>query len=116
MGHLSVKQDDINSINKHYEECKKSQKPYVICKRRRTKADVDFDHISFDKPVDNDLNDNHEEIVSKAIEIFKKHETKGAKYNVSACSISFSNLEINQAEQAASEVFYMILEVVNRSR
>jgi hypothetical protein len=116
MGHLSVKKDDIDSINRHYEECKKAQEPYVICKRRRTKADVDFDHILFDKSVDNVLKDNREEIVSKAIEIFNKHSSKGAKYNVSAGVISFRNLEVNQAEQAASEVFDMISEVVNRSR
>ena len=116
MGYLSVKNGDFNSINKHYVECQEAQKPYVICKRRRTKADVDFDHISFDTPVDNVLNDNREEIVSKAIEIFNKYSSKGSKYDVSACLISFSNLEISHAEQAASEVFYMISEVVNRSR
>jgi hypothetical protein len=118
MGHLSVKEDDIDSINKHYEECKKAQEPFVICKRRKTKADVDFNHISFDKPVNNVLKGNHEEIVSKAIKIFQEHSStsKGAKYNVGDCSITFRNLEVNQAEQAASEVFYMISKVANRSR
>lgn len=112
MSHLSVKEDRRDLINAHFEACKRKQVPYVLCLRRRTKADVEFDHISFEKDVDHILEQRAQEIRESAVEIFTRHKTKGSSFVISAHVMSMRGLKIESAELAAADLYKMICDAI----
>ncbi|PTE15969.1 hypothetical protein [Pseudogemmobacter blasticus] len=108
MSYLSVKADRRDLIDAHFDACKKSQQPYVLCRRRRTKADVEFDFISFDKSLDRIFEQREREIMDRAMEIFHRHKTKGATYHISAKVMAMRGLTVESAELAAAELYKLI--------
>lgn len=116
MPYLSVRNGDKSAKNKHYEACRLSQEPYVLCLRRLTKADVEFDHISLDSSLDRFFDAHEKQIMDSALEIFHRNAAKGATYDIGAKLMSLRNLPIANAERAAAELFAMLLDVRNRAR
>ena len=116
MPHLSVPKGDIEAINRHYKYCQDTQEPYVLCLRRRTRANVEFDHISLDPSVDVVLDKNQILIRDGASEIFRRYACKSARYDISAKVMWMKDLRVDDAERIAAELFSMIKEVIYPSR
>lgn len=114
MPHLSVAAKNTDAVNAHYKACKSNGMPYVLCLRRRTKANVEFDHISLDSSVDTILEANEREIRDGAIAIFKKNFSSGATYDLGAKVMLMRDLPIENAERAAAELFQMLTDVIER--
>lgn len=112
MTYLSVKADRRDLIDAYFEDCKKKQQPYVLCLRRRTKADVEFDHVSFASAVDRIFEQREREIMDSAMEIFTRHKSKGSSYLISAKVMSMRGLTIESAVLAAADLYQMICGVI----
>ena len=112
MPYLSVKADRRDLIDAHFEACKKNQQPYVLCLRRRTKADVEFDHISFDSAVDRIFERREREILDRAKQIYLQHASKGSRYDLSAKVMAMRGLTVESAELAAADLYQMIANVI----
>jgi hypothetical protein len=112
VSYLSVKADRADLINAHYEACKASKRPYVLCLHRRTKADVEFDFVTFDKSLDSIFEQRESEILDSAKQIFLRHATKSSSYDLSAKVMFMRGLTVAHAELAAAELYQMIASVI----
>lgn len=114
MPHLSIPDGDLAAQNAHYEACCAAGALYVLCLRRRTKANVEFDYITLDKASSAVLEANEMEILDRAEAIYRKHYARGASCDFKATVMFFRDLPVEAAERVAAELFDMLSEVINR--
>lgn len=84
--------------------------------KTRTKyADVHWDYITYSKEVDEVLEGLGTRLRDRAIDIFKQYANANSRYTASGHLVWFKNLEIESARLAASELYDLIVESVDRS-
>lgn len=102
--------DATESVNLWFTRCERLQVPYVTVTCRTKLADVEWDHISYPPAIDEPLSAGGGELRDAAIAIFRRHaRTKnGAEFIASDLLVTFRNLEIPAARQAAEELHDLI--------
>lgn len=102
--------DATESVNLWFTRCERLQVPYVTVTCRTKLADVEWDHISYPPAIDELLSAGGGELRNAAITIFRRHaRTKnGAEFIASDLLVTFRNLEIPAARQAAEELHDLI--------
>ncbi|WP_421722005.1 hypothetical protein [Alloalcanivorax xenomutans] len=101
--------------NAWFERCESNQIPFITVKTRTKYADVHWDYIAYSKEVDEVLGGLGTRLRDNAIDIFKKYANANSRYAASGHLVWFKNLEIESARLAASELYDLIAESVNRS-
>lgn len=104
------KDGDIEADKRWFAHCQETDKPYVVVRFRTKLADVAWDYITFPSAWDEVLSEHKDEVVTRVIDVFKKHASKRSKYTVSCFVADFKELEIASAKKAATELHDLIKE------
>ncbi len=102
------KRGETQKVNDWYGQCQKEKIPYIVVNARTKYADVRFDYISLPKEYDEHLKKHSEIIAEKAIQIFRQYAIKKSRFELSSFLINYDDLPIEQAENAASDVYDLI--------
>lgn len=108
------KDKDHELESRWYRHCQQSQVPFVTVKKRTRYADIHWDYITYNTGVDKILEQNAREIKSSAVNIFMKYAGRASSYEVSGHLVWYRNIAIEHSECAASDLYDLIIAVVNR--
>jgi hypothetical protein len=113
----------IDSNTKGYEaeniwlnDCRREKIPFIKITRAKRTSDVHWDYISFPNEYDKIFNENNQDIRDKAYTILSLHVDDKFDYHASKNTITFYNLEHDQAEYAAEELFDYLFKLVNNAK
>jgi hypothetical protein len=114
---VEIPRNDVSAEkeNAWFDRCVTSQIPFIKVKTRSKYADIHWDYITYSKEVDEVLEDLGARLRDSAIDIFKQYANENSRYTASGHLVWFKNLEIESARLAASELYDLIVDSVNRS-
>ena len=106
---IEIKNGDGDEPNKSWLlDCKINKKPYVTVLAKYIYADVSWDYISYPMGCEKIFTENEEEIKISLDAIYAEYANKKSNCTVSASTSTFSGLSIENAKNAASDIYDLI--------
>ncbi|MCK7546318.1 hypothetical protein MLC59_19370 [Marinobacter bryozoorum] len=112
---LSDTSSDFAKENVWLEHCELKQIPFITVKTRSKYADVHWDYITYSNEVDEILESIGTTLRDSAVEIFNQYASKKSRYTASGHLVWFKNLEIEQAREAASDLYDLVVRSIERN-
>lgn len=114
--YVEIPRNDIGSEkeNDWFRHCESVQIPFITVKPRSKYADVHWDYIAYSKEVDDILESLGNTLRDDAIKLFKQYANAKSRYTASGHLVWFKNLEVDSARLAASDLYDLIVDSVNR--
>lgn len=111
---LSDASSDFAKESAWLDHCELNQVPFITVKTRNKYADVHWDYIAYSNEVDEILESLGTTLRDGAVEIFNRYAGKKSRYTASSHLVWFKNLEVEQAREAASELYDLVVKSIER--
>lgn len=96
-----------------FKHCRDKQIPYITVETARRYAKVRWDHISFDRVVDERFRQAGTRLRDAAIQIGTRYSRAPMRYEASGLLVTFEGLEIVEARLVAGELYDLVMSVVS---
>lgn len=100
--------DDAQAKNDWLNYCRSMKIPYIVIVSRGRRANIFWDYISYPMGIEMAFDKNEDYIKEKLKEIYFKYANKQADYLISASSLNFNKFSIENAREAALEIYDFI--------
>ncbi|NKZ37829.1 hypothetical protein HF690_02550 [Oleiagrimonas citrea] len=110
---ITRKDSGFDKENSWYSVCEKERIPYITIKARSKLAIVQWDYMTYPPNIDKALFAMHKSIKVKVSAIYDRYASKESRLSVGPGVISFWNLELPDAREAASELYDLISEAAS---
>jgi hypothetical protein len=107
---ITRKDKGFDKENSWYRVCEKQCIPFITIRARSKLADVQWDYMSYPPSIDEALFSQRERIKTQVSAIYDRYASKDTWFGAGPGVISFGNLEIGSAREAASELYDIIYE------
>lgn len=105
-----IKNENKNKCSKSgwFSDCAREQIPYITIYLKGKLADVHWDYITYNINLDVMLSDKESEFVQKVENLYANYLNKKSECRVNCNLVTFSNLDVELARHAASELYDLV--------